>query len=183
MLTVEKMKLLKLLALFSILAIIFWVFTPGVFIWYTLVVCGIGWFLVEFNKHKEKKSIIKKALMIGLFLMVFDFAVENTGKVFGLWETHESLFFVLYVPIEIMILCTFGGAAWALYLPENFDKTHAFLDILVFSFFGALGEFIIMKNNLMSYGNGWTSYHAFIGYAITWMILHFINYKVIKVKS
>jgi len=179
----EKVKLLKLLAVFVILAIIFWIFKPGMLIWLILDICGVGWFLIELNLYKGDSSLIKKALLIGLFLMIFDFLVENSGKILGFWETYESSYFVLFVPIEIMILCLLGGAAWALYLPKKFNKLYSFFDILLFSFFGALGEFIIMKNNLMSYGGGWTSYYAFMGYAITWIILHFLNYRVIKEKS
>ncbi|MDI6639943.1 MAG: hypothetical protein QMD78_03880 [Methanocellales archaeon] len=146
------------------------------------MLCAILWFLIELYHNKTQTNKLKKSFLVGLFLMLFDFVVENSGKIAGLWEGYNSLFFVLYVPAEVMILCLVGGMAWALYLPERFDEVHSICDILLFSIFGALGEFILIKNGILAYMGGWTSIHAFMGYAVTWIILHALNYRIIKMK-
>lgn len=51
----------------------------------------------------------------------------------------------------------------ALYLPKRFDKVYSICDILLLSTFGALGEFILVKNDILAYMGGWTSIHAFMG--------------------
>jgi ABC-type polysaccharide transport system permease subunit len=71
--------------------------------------------------------------------------------------------------------------AWALYLPKKFRLSYSLFDILFFSFFGALGEALLIKNGLMVYTGGWTTTHAFFGYFVTWVILHTIRYKVLEV--
>lgn len=176
----ERKKVYQLLLLFIFLGVAFLVFMPGSLIWQILSTLAVLWFLVEIYYEKPDVSRIKKAFLIGLFLMLFDFLVENSGKVLGLWEGYQSLQFILFVPIEVVILCFFGGTAWSLYLPKKFNIDYTVYDIVIFSTFGALGEFILIKNGILAYMNCWTSLHAAIGYAITWIILHLLNYKILK---
>lgn len=170
------LKPLKLIVLFSSLAVLFW-YSPvsySFLLWWILVACAVGWLFVEL-RNREGKGVWRAA-GIGLFLMLFDFAVENLGKIAGLWESFNSAFLVLAVPIEVMLLALIGGTAWALYQPKEFSGLYSLTDILVFAAYGTLGEFILGEKGLMIYMGGWTSFHAFVGYVVTWAMLHAIVY-------
>jgi hypothetical protein len=175
-----KCKIYGLLALFLLLAIAFYQLSLGGLIYFILLGCAIIWLILEL-KYDSKGKNLKNALLIGLFLMIFDFIVENSGGAAGLWTTHQSIFPIEFVPLEIMFICTIGGMAWALYLPKEQSLVYSLFDIIFFSFFGALGEALLIKSGLMNYTGGWTSIHAFFGYILTWVILHLMRYKVLKV--
>lgn len=175
--------ILKLVIFFTVLGVFFWYslpLLPNFSFWSILLLLAIIWFLIELKINWKRKKEIKKALIIGLFLMVFDFIFENSGFYLGLWQSSYSLFFVLTVPIEIMGVTLLGGTAWALHLPRKFNRMYSVLDILVFSIFGTLGEFILLNNGVMTYLDGWTSVYAFFSYMLTWIILHTLKYKVLK---
>jgi len=165
---------------FCILAYILWTYDVGYIILPILVLSSIAWLLYEYS-HGVKQAVLNAASGIGLFLMLFDFIVENVGAFFGLWQVGTSALFVIFVPIEIMALCLIGGTAWALAQPKKFSRMDSVLDIMLFSAFGTLGEFLLIKNGIMTYSGGWTSIHAFIGYFITWCLLHYLRYKVVPI--
>ncbi len=166
---------------FSIIGVFFWFLTPnaGFVTYVTLVSLAFIWFLYETAK-KKKRSIIKPALLLGVFLMVFDFMVENLGFFAGFWTSPRSIFPVIAVPIEIMALTFMGGYAWGMHLPLKFDRAYMLFETLIFGFFGALGEYLLILNGMMIYRGGWTSIHAFFGYVGTWIILFGVWYKVIR---
>jgi hypothetical protein len=174
----HAMRIGILFIFFSLLAILLWTYDVGYVILPLLLVGALIWFVYEYL-HKKDKTLLNAAFEIGLFLMIFDFAVENIGAILGLWEVTQSLFKVIYVPIEIMALTLIGGCAWAMAQPKAFNKINSALDILLFSVFGALGEFLLIKNGIMFYSGGWTSIHAFLGYFITWNILHYLRYNIV----
>ena len=167
--------------LFSIIGVLFWILTPnaGLFLYGILVFTSFLWFVYETRKEK-KISMIKYAILLGLFLMIFDFIVENLGFFARYWTSPNSIFPVIAVPIEIMILTFIGGYSWAMHLPLKFDKVYMFFEVLIFGFFGALGEYLLMLNGMMIYMGGWTSFHAFLGYTITWIILFAVWYWGIR---
>jgi len=176
-------KIFKLLIFFIILSLFFWYslpILPKFSFWSILLFLALAWFLIEVKINWMKRKRIKKAVMIGLFLMIFDFIFENSGFYIGFWTSFHSLFFVLTVPVEIIGVTLLGGIAWALYLPRKFNRLYSVADILLFSIFGTLGELILTTNGIMSYSSGWTSLHAFFSYMITWIILHTLNYKISK---
>jgi len=170
------LKPIKLVSLFTLLGVLFWYLPTenAHIIWGILDVCAVGWLAIEVRGKSQKD--LGRAIEIGIFLMIFDFIVENIGKVLGLWETYNSIFFVGAVPIEVMLLALAGGTAWALYQPHRFYGVYTFVNILIFATFGTIGEYIIAEKGLMVYMGGWTSLHAFFGYVLTWMILHSIVY-------
>lgn len=170
------LKPIRLVILFIFLAVLFWYFPPAYtyFIWWILVVCATGWLIIELRDYRDKDA--GKAVEIGIFLMLFDFVVENLGKIVGFWRSYNSAYFVLAVPIEVMLLALIGGIAWALYQPKEFNWLYSLADIVVFAVFGTLGEYILVANGLLIYERGWTSFHAFLGYVATWAILHSIVY-------
>lgn len=179
----SHLTLLFLVILFSILAfVLYFSLIPSDAIYLLLVFCAFVWLLAEM-KLRRNWRMLKKAFLVGLFLLVFDFLVQNGGWLTGLWETHRSAFTIGIVPIEIMALCLIGGTAWALYLPAKYDRLHTFMDILVFAVYGAFGEYLLRVHGLMSYYGWWNAGWAFLSYAITWVILHYLRYKVVRVQD
>ncbi len=170
------------IALFSVIGVIFWLMTPkgGIEMYWILVAGAAGWLLYEYMKNK---TLIKKALMFGLFLMVFDWIVENIGAMLGFWISTNSLLFVAAVPIEIMLLATLGGAAWVHQFPKKLNWIYTLGDALIFASFGMIGEYLLKANNQMIYMGGWTSLHAFVGYFGTWILISLVWYKVISKKA
>lgn len=169
---------------FSLVGAFFWLLTPnaGLFTYATLLTLTLIWFIYETIK-KKKAHMIKYAVLLGLFLMIFDFIVENLGFFSGLWTSPHSVFSVISVPIEIIFLTFLGGYSWGMHLPPKFHKIYAISESLIFGFFGALGEYLLIMNGMMVYTNGWTSFHAFLGYFGTWLILFYVWYDVIiKIK-
>jgi hypothetical protein len=170
-----------LLILFSLLAVLF---SLGILshlaIWWTLAGLAVAWLAFEYALNRKSPGMLKKAVLMGLFLMVFDFIFEGSGTLFGLWRSSHSILPILTVPVEVMLICLIGGAAWYLYLPEKFNRFHSAADILLFAFFGALGEAVLVGNGMMTYYQWWTSYHAFVAYGITWVILHYVRYRLLK---
>ena len=175
-----KALLIKILV-FALIGVFFFLLTPnaGLITYATLLGIASIWLIYETVKEK-KRDIIKHALLLGLFLMIFDFVVENAGFFAGLWTSPQSIFSVISVPIEIMALTLIGGYAWGMHLPAKFDKLYMASEVLIFGFFGALGEYLLILNGMMIYTNGWTSIHAFIGYVITWVVLFGVWYKIIR---
>ncbi len=194
----ERFKLLKLLGLFVVLGIFLFSVLPGYVSpgqlpiwtpWIILSLCAVGWFAIELYIENPDLERLKRVLCVAIFLMVYDFAFENSGTLLGLWYSSNSLIPVCVpvgstypacVPIEVMMLTLFGGAAWALYIPRKFKLTYSILDIILIATFGALGEFVLIQYDLMHYHLWWTSIHAFISYMGTWIILHFVNYKIFR---
>ncbi|MCX6815770.1 MAG: hypothetical protein NT120_02880 [Candidatus Aenigmarchaeota archaeon] len=180
----EKKALVIKAVVFLLVGLFFLYMTPnaGLLTYATLVGLAFIWAVYETAKSKKRK-LIKSAFLLGLFLMVFDFIVENLGFFGGLWTSPRSIFPVISVPIEIMVLTLIGGYAWGMHLPLKLDKDYMIVEVLVFGFFGAIGEKLLILNGMMIYTNGWTSVHAFIGYAITWLILFGVWYKCIRNNS
>ncbi|MCJ7579832.1 MAG: hypothetical protein MUP98_04775, partial [Candidatus Aminicenantes bacterium] len=78
--------------------------------WPILVLSSIPFAaLATWIYSKRIKKIWKHALLLGIFLMTFDWIFENLGAHFGFWFSYDSAFFVLAVPIEVMIAALFGG--------------------------------------------------------------------------
>jgi len=158
------------------------------FNWWIIPVVSMLLFLLE--QQKSTRSNLEIALIVGSFLLTFDFAFENVGTLlFGYWGTSGSSLFVLAVPIEVMLTCFLGGAAWSLYVMS----VHAFfisrlqghfngplrlylilLDLFFFGVGGAVAEWCLIQRGVMHYDNGWTSIHAFIAYFATWLMLHIL---------
>ena len=195
--TAERLKLLKLLGLFVLLSAFlmfallplvnagqFSIWTP----WLVLSAGAVIWFAVELLVEKPAGMRLKKALLVAIFLVIFDFIFENSGTIFNLWYSSNSLVPVCMpiestypacVPIEVMLVILFGGAAWALYVPQDFKLTYSVADILLIATFGAIGEYLLIQFGLMHYLQWWTSVHAFLSYVGTWIILHLVRYRVV----
>jgi len=169
-------KLSVLFAYFCLLAYVLWNFQIGYVILPLLVASAIAWLLYEYSRGR-KPAELRAAAFIGLFLMLFDFAVQNAGGALGLWQVTQTALRVIYVPIEIMLLTLVGGTAWALAQPKRFGLVDSALDIALFSVFGMVGEFLLIRNGVMLYSGPWTSALAFAGYFATWCILTWLRYR------
>lgn len=174
------MKLAGKVVIFSIIGVFFWLLTPntGYAIYATLMFGAFLWLFYELILRKER---IYPAILLGIFLMLFDWIFENLGAVYGLWTTHQSQLLVWSVPIEIMIVTLVGGTAWAMHLPKKIKKEFVIIESLIFAFFGSLGEYLLIQNYVMVYSGGWISAYAFISYFISWLILFWI-WKIISKK-
>jgi hypothetical protein len=179
--TYEFRKLIKLVIIFMLLGLLFYFVKLGQWSWDILLAGALIWCAIEVNRNKSKYSLYN-AIKIGAFLLIFDFIFENTGWIFGLWQTFSTVY-VGVVPIQVMGIAFFGGIAWALYLPKRFSFWHSFPDALVFGLFGALGEWLLIQQGLFVYKLWWTSIFAFFSYFLTWCLLHFIRYNVFKDKN
>jgi len=158
------------------------------FNWWIIPIVSILLFLME--QQKSTRENLEIALIIGSFLLTFDFAFENIGTLlFGYWGTSGSSLFVLAVPIEVMLTCFFGGAAWALYVISmhalfiskfqgHFNgplrRYLILLDLFFFGIGGAAAEWSLVQRGVMYYANGWISIYAFVSYFATWLMLHIL---------
>jgi len=158
------------------------------FNWWVISIVSVLLFLLE--QRKSTRSNLEIALIVGFFLFSFDFAFENVGTLlFGYWGTSGSSLSILAVPIEVMLTCFFGGAAWALYVMSahalfvlkfqgHFNGSLRLylilLDLFFFGIGGAAAEWCLTQRGFMYYANGWTSIHAFIAYFAVWLILHIL---------
>lgn len=172
--TREFRKLALLTVYFVFLAVVLYYVKLGQASWYVVLVSALAWFGLE---AREGRGRLTSAMEVGAFLLIFDFIFENSGWLAGLWYT-KSEFHVGVVPLQVMGIAFFGGAAWALYLPRKFDLWHSLVDSLVFATFGALGEWLLIGQVLFVYQQWWTSYDAFVAYFLTWVILHVVRYRV-----
>jgi len=172
--TKEFRKLALLTVYFVILAAVLYSVKLGQLSWYVILVSALAWFALE---GRENRGRLSSALEVGAFLLIFDFIFENSGWLAGLWYT-TSEFHVGVVPLQVMGIALFGGAAWALYLPRTFNLWHSLTDCILFATFGALGERLLIGQVLFVYQQWWTSYDAFGAYFLTWVILHVVRYRV-----
>lgn len=172
--TREFRKLALLTAYFVVLAITLHSVNLGQASWYVILASALVWFGLEASENRGR---LTSAMEVGAFLLIFDFVFENSGWLAGLWYT-KSEFHVGVVPLQVMGIAFFGGAAWALYLPRKFNRWHSVVDCLVFATFGALGERLLIGQVLFVYQQWWTSYDAFVAYFLTWVILHYVRYGV-----
>ena len=133
--TREFRKLALLTVYFVIMAVVLYSVKLGQLSWYVILVSALVWFGLE---ARENRGRITGATKVGAFLLVFDFIFENSGWLAGLWYT-KSEFHVGVVPLQVMGIAFFGGAAWALYLPRKFNLWHSVVDCIVFATFGGSG--------------------------------------------
>ncbi len=173
--TREFRKLVLLTVYFAVLAAVIYTTPLGQLSWYVILVSALAWFGLE---ARENRGRLADAMKVGAFLLIFDFIFENSGWLAGLWYTKSQVA-VGVVPVQVMGIAFFGGAAWALYLPRKFNLWHSVADCLVFAAFGAIGEHLLIGQVLFVYQQWWTSYDAFAAYFLTWVILHYVRYGVL----
>lgn len=156
--------------------------------WLILPITALAWLMFQVSQPvlqilqnratasdvREFKRKLVSAVLMGLFLAFFDFAVENLGAQFGFWVSLKSNLFLLAVPIEIFLTCFFGGAALYLLISDfRWSIKKILANSMLWSIGGMVGEFYLNIVGFMRYGNGWTSIpYAVLSYIATWFVLH-----------
>jgi len=168
---------------------IFLVPSPMPFNWW--IIPSVAILLFSLEHIRGNGDNLRAALAMGAFLMIFDFAFENIGTWLGFWGTYGSSLFVLAVPIEVMLTCLFGGAAWYMYVTsvsqeaamrfkERFNRSIILplimLDLLFFGIGGSAAEWSLIQRGFMYYSNGWSTYHALLAYFSVWAMLHAVAF-------
>jgi hypothetical protein len=132
---------------------------------------------------KRFRSGIKLAVLMGVFLSVFDWVIENLGALYGYWVSNFSNFYVLAVPFEVSVAAVFGGALLSL-IGTNYKLKvkQIVIGSALFALGMTFGEYYANMFGLMKYGNGWWSLHAFFAYFGTWLLFFFLNRKLSRIK-
>lgn len=141
------------------------------------------------SDETETKKGLKKYILLGLFLMIFDFTIETLGGYYGVWTSQNSLLLVGYVPIEVMVICILGGTGWVIQLDTKVkSRNHLIYFVLFWTSGGAIGEQMLLGLNLMTYGQffafgKWTLYWALLAYFLTWVFMVVVSNKFLKKES
>lgn len=147
-------------------------------VWSVFMLGALCLFVYSFIMYK--KTVVKYFL-IGAFLLVFDFIIETTGGILGLWVSTGSLLLIGYVPIEVMVMCLFGGTGWAIQFDNRVRyKDHYLFFLIVSGICGAFGEQILIECGVMSYGNWWNLYCALVAYILTSLLLMLLIKKCLR---
>ena len=143
--------------------------------WIILPITSMTWFLLEVFLSGWK--VPKSSIFTGVFLVIFDFIIENIGSMYGFWVSKNSSFFVLAVPMEIILTCFFGGASYSLLMStRKWNWNVIFVNWVLWTLGGTLGEYYLRTVDFMQYGNGWQSFpHAFFSYLITFIVLFMLS--------
>lgn len=115
---------------------------------------------------------IKAAMSVGILLSIFDFVLENAGKITGYWESLQGSFYIGFVPVEIMFITFFGGIMWSMLLPKQRNGRFSVVFILISILYGVFLESKLVDIGLFAYGNGWTSFHALAVYSMIIFLMH-----------
>lgn len=147
-------------------------------LWTYLLLMAVGIFSTGVAWFKPGHDQLKKALLLGLFLAVFDFVFENAGAMTGLWYSQGASAYLLAVPIQVFLIALLAGAAFHLALPARKDALYMTATALLIAVIGAGIESILLDHQLLTYANGWTSTHAVLSYWATFLLLHIVNLKL-----
>lgn len=150
-------------------------------IWIFLLLTAIGiWgtvYLVARDSipKAKMKSILPRALKLGLFLLIFDFIFENLGLILGYWYTSGSILQLGAVPVEVMGIAFCAGFTYAILFQKKFDWQLGFFSSVWIAAAGTAIEAILVSSEVLTYTSGWTSLHAFVAYWFAFMIMHKVN--------
>lgn len=156
------------------------------FTWLALPLASIILFLVQQRKPNSRNRTAF-CIGVGIFLAFFDLVFENVGSYSVFWVSSQSVFRVSAAPLEVIVACVFGGAAWAMFsLSVRNDSLKGetkpllssfgliVLDTAFFAIGGTLAEQFLVLAGAMRYSNGWSWPHALISYLTTWLVLNII---------
>jgi hypothetical protein len=173
--------LLALTSVFSLIAFLFYFGAVRKADFYSvLALSATAWLAFEVVVNKPDNRMLRKALIIGIFLAALDFVAETIGGSLGLWAAYYSFLPIGYVPVEISYLALVGGTAWALYLPKKPSVLNVLMDILVFGIYGMAGEYVLVYAGLMGYSEAWSFGMAFICYVLTFTLLHVVRNRLVS---
>lgn len=147
-------------------------------LWMYLLLLAIGIIGAMFAAMRPKDEALKKGLLLGLFLAIADFIFQSIGAIKGLWISSGSAFFLWDVPAEVFLIALMAGIAFYLLFPPRKDALYITSTALLISVIGMGIESILLDHSLVTYAEGWTSYHALASYFIMFALMHFVNIKL-----
>ncbi len=147
-------------------------------LWTYLLIVAASIFGCIVAAMRPSKDQLKKALLLGLFLAIFDFAFENAGAHAGLWYSQGGFAYLLAVPVQVFFIALLAGGAFHLVLPARKDALYTTSTALLIAAIGTGIESLLLDHGLLTYAGGWTSTHAILAYWATFMLLHLVNLKL-----
>lgn len=138
-------------------------------------ICGSLRLIIAPKVSRERKAVLSRAVKMGLFLFAFDFIFENLGLILGYWSTSGSLLQLGAVPIEVAVIASTAGYAYAMVFPRKFGWETGFFTSLLIAAAGTAIEAMLNSFGVLAYTGGWTSMHAFVAYFGTFFMMHKVN--------
>ncbi|MCX6767964.1 MAG: hypothetical protein NTY90_04540 [Candidatus Micrarchaeota archaeon] len=126
-------------------------------------------------KKGAERTVLRRGLVLGAILAVFDWVFENAGALFGYWHTAGSTLFLGAVPIEVFFIALSAGAAYNWIFPQKFSWLFAVCSSAVIAVIGAGIEASLAQEGLLVYTGGWTSAHAVVAYFAVFLGMYFVN--------
>lgn len=141
-------------------------------LWIPLLLLAIAVFALVTTKCRD---LLKPAMMLGLFLAVFDFAFETLGGVLGLWESSNSILALGFVPLEVFLIAFFAGATYYYVLANKADLKRMVFTSLMIATAGMVIEKELITMGHLAYSPAWNPIYAFIAYFAVFTILYFVK--------
>lgn len=138
-------------------------------------------FLVFVPFAIKYRQNLKKALLLGLFLAVFDWVFESAGALLNLWVSKGSIFFLWNIPLEVFLIAIFSGSVYYFVLEKKSSLGWLVLTSLLVAVVGMTMERALIELSLLQYFLAWNSVLAFISYFLVFAILFWVK-ELIKLK-
>ena len=138
-------------------------------VWLVLVAISfIPWTIMV--SLKENRSLLAKALSIGLFLATLSIFVENLGANLNLWVSKNSIFFLRAVPIEVFFIAFFCGTIYYIILKDVSWKISILSSVGIAIVWMAV-EVKLVDLGYLVYFTNWNPILALISYFIAFMLV------------
>ncbi len=147
-------------------------------LWTYLLILAVGITGCIVSALRPTRDQLKKALLLGAFLAVFDLVFETAGAQAGLWYSQGGFAYLWAVPVQVFLIALLSGAAFHFVLPARKDALYMMSTALVIAAIGTGIESILLDHGLLTYASGWTSTHAIAAYWATFMLVHLVNLKL-----
>ena len=147
----------------------------GMNLWQYLLVLAVASALTIKLVLKPKR--VKPALLLGLFLALLDFAVQNLAAYKNLWYSSGSLLFLGAVPVEVFLIAILAGFTYRIVFSRGFDLKFAFASSLLIATVAVGLEAFLINEKLLYYAN-WNSWLALTAYFAVFMALNYLNTRV-----
>ncbi len=126
-------------------------------------------------KKGAAKKAVKRGVVLGVSLAVFDWVFETWGAGAGYWSTAGSAFFIGAVPFEVSLIALCTGMTYHWIFPKKFSWLLAVSSSVVIAVVGAGVEASLNEQKLLVYAGGWTSVHAFASYFLAFLGMYLVN--------
>ncbi len=136
--------------------------------WLYLLGLAIVVFIPFALKYKKK---LKQALLLGLFLAIFDWIFENAGALLNLWVSKGSILFLWHVPVEVFLIAIFSGSVYYFVLEERKSPGWMAFSSLLIAVVGMTMEKALIELGMLQYFQAWNSVLAFIAYFVVFVLI------------